>query len=39
MIKLMHVNDYMIDTSQFRPLLNDKIVEQIGKGYRILRRR
>jgi dTDP-4-amino-4,6-dideoxygalactose transaminase len=28
MIKLMHVNDYMIDTSQFRPLLNDKIVEE-----------
>ena len=23
----MHVNDYLIDTSQFRPLLNDKIVE------------
>jgi dTDP-4-amino-4,6-dideoxygalactose transaminase len=28
MIKLMHVNDYTIDTSQFRPLLNDKIVEE-----------
>ena len=28
MIKLMHVNDYVIDTSQFRPLLNDKVVEQ-----------
>ena len=28
MIKLMHVNDYVIDTSQFRPLLNDKIVEE-----------
>jgi len=27
MVKLMHVNDYLIDTSQFRPLLNDKIVE------------
>ena len=27
MIKLIHVNDYVIDTSQFRPLLNDKIVE------------
>tara|TARA_R100000008_G_scaffold372_2_gene320 strand:- start:11762 stop:12688 length:927 start_codon:yes stop_codon:yes gene_type:complete len=29
MIKLMHVNDYVIDTSQFRPLLNDKIVEEL----------
>ena len=28
MIKLMHVNDYIIDTSQFRPLLNDKIIEE-----------
>lgn len=28
MIKLMHVNDYVIDTSQFKPLLNDKIVEE-----------
>tara|TARA_A100001011_G_scaffold400744_1_gene518222 strand:- start:510 stop:1433 length:924 start_codon:yes stop_codon:yes gene_type:complete len=28
MIKLMHVNDYVIDTSQFRPLLNDKVVEE-----------
>ena len=28
MIKLMHVNDYIIDTSQFRPLLTDKIVEE-----------
>jgi len=28
MIKLMHVNDYLIDTSNFRPLLNDKIVEE-----------
>jgi len=28
MIKLMHVNDYIIDTSKFRPLLNDKIVEE-----------
>ena len=28
MIKLMHVNDYVIDTSQFRPLLNDPIVEE-----------
>ena len=28
MIKLMHVNDYVIDTSKFRPLLNDKIVEE-----------
>ena len=26
MVNLMHVNDYVIDTSQFRPLLNDKIV-------------
>ena len=24
----MHVNDYVIDTRQFRPLLNDKIVEE-----------
>ena len=24
----MHVNDYIIDTRQFRPLLNDKIVEE-----------
>jgi len=31
MIKLMHVNDYVIDTSQFRPLLNDKIVEEFEK--------
>jgi UDP-4-amino-4,6-dideoxy-L-N-acetyl-beta-L-altrosamine transaminase len=29
MIKLMHVNDYVIDTSQFSPLLNDKIVEEL----------
>ena len=28
MIKLMHVNDYVIDTSQFRPLLNDKVVQE-----------
>ena len=28
MIKLMHVNDYIIDTSQFKPLLSDKIVEE-----------
>ena len=28
MIKLMHVNDYIIDTSKFRPLLNDGIVEE-----------
>ena len=28
MVKLMHVNDYIIDTSKFRPLLNDKIVEE-----------
>tara|TARA_B100000287_G_scaffold242012_1_gene227463 strand:- start:1189 stop:2121 length:933 start_codon:yes stop_codon:yes gene_type:complete len=28
MINLMHVNDYVIDTRQFRPLLNDKIVEE-----------
>mgnify|MGYP003132607864 FL=1 len=25
----MHVNDYIIDTRQFRPLLNDKIVEEL----------
>ena len=31
MIKLMHVNDYIIDTSQFRPLLNDKIVEDFER--------
>ena len=31
MIKLMHVNDYVIDTSQFRPLLNDKVVEELEK--------
>ncbi len=31
MIKLMHVNDYIIDTSKFRPLLNDKIVEEFEK--------
>jgi len=24
----MHVNDYVIDTSQFRPLLNDKVVQE-----------
>jgi len=29
MIKLMHVNDYVIDTSNFRPLLNDSIVEAL----------
>jgi len=27
MINLMHVNDYVVDTSQFQPLLNDKVVE------------
>ena len=31
MIKLMHVNDYVIDTSKFRPLLNDKVVEEFEK--------
>jgi dTDP-4-amino-4,6-dideoxygalactose transaminase len=29
MIKLMHVNDYVIDTSKFSPLLNDKVVEEL----------
>ena len=29
MIKLMHVNDYTIDTSKFRPLLNDGVVEEL----------
>ena len=28
MIKLMHVNDYIVDTSKFRPLLNDGVVEE-----------
>ncbi len=28
MIKLLHVNDYVIDTNMFNPLLNDKIVEE-----------
>jgi len=28
MIKLMHINDYVVDTSQFKPLLNDKIVDR-----------
>lgn len=27
----MHVNDYTVNTSQFRPLLNDKIVETLEK--------
>jgi len=31
MIKLMHINDYVVDTGQFRPLLNDKIVERFEK--------
>ena len=31
MIKLMHLNDYVIDTAQFEPLLNDSIVEQFEK--------
>ena len=31
MIKLMHVNDYVIDTSQFRPLLNDEVVQQFER--------
>ena len=29
MIKLMHINDYIVDTSQFNPLLNDKIVNRL----------
>tara|TARA_Y100000593_G_scaffold74652_1_gene137508 strand:+ start:5986 stop:6954 length:969 start_codon:yes stop_codon:yes gene_type:complete len=28
MVKLLHVNDYSVDTSQFQPLLNDSIVEE-----------
>ncbi len=28
MIKLLHVEDYIINTEQFNPLLNDKIVEE-----------
>ena len=31
MIKLLHVEDYKIDTSQFSPLLNDKVVERFEK--------
>ncbi len=32
MINLMHVNDYVIDTSQFKPLLHDKIVDEFEKN-------
>lgn len=28
MIKLMHINDYVVDTSKFSPLLHDKIVDE-----------
>ena len=28
MVKLLHVNDYSVDTSNFKPLLNDSIVEE-----------
>ena len=30
MVKLLHVNDYSIDTSKFKPLLNDSIVEEFA---------
>ena len=32
MINLMHVNDYIIDTSKFRPLLHDKIVDEFEQN-------
>jgi len=28
MIKLMHINDYVVDTSQFQPLLHDEVVTE-----------
>jgi dTDP-4-amino-4,6-dideoxygalactose transaminase len=28
MIKLMHINDYVVNTSQFQPLLHDKVVTE-----------
>ena len=31
MIKLLHVEDHIIDTSDFSPLLNDKVVENFEK--------
>jgi len=32
MIKLMHINDYVIDTSTFQPLLHDKIVDSFEQS-------
>ena len=32
MINLMHVNDYVIDTSKFRPLLHDKVVDEFEQN-------
>ncbi|SVB41038.1 uncharacterized protein METZ01_LOCUS193892, partial [marine metagenome] len=32
MIKLLHVNDYVVDTKNFRPLLNDSIVEEFEQN-------
>ena len=32
MIKLLHVNDYVVDTKNFKPLLNDSIVEEFEKS-------
>lgn len=31
MVKLLHVNDCIVDTSKFKPLLNDSIVEEFEK--------
>ena len=31
MIKLLHVEDYTINTKDFNPLLNDKIIEKFEK--------
>ena len=32
MIKLLHVNDYVVDTKNFKPLLNDSIVEEFEQS-------
>ena len=32
MIKLLHVNDYVVDTKNFKPLLNDSIVEEFEQN-------
>jgi len=32
MVKLLHVNDYLVDTSKFKPLLNDGVVKEFEQA-------